>query len=242
MKPYISRTVIVLDAGHGGKDPGSVGQSGLLEKTVTLAAAKQLQEILVKRGYTVIMTRDGDTYPKLEERIEVARAEDADLFLSIHADAATTPKVRGASVYTLSAKGERRLNQQLRDDGNFIVFNKNIGEKAKDDATKDIILDIASRETRSTSSKFANMVVEKLQTAVLMVNNTHREANYVVLLSPDVPAVLLELAFISNSEDEKNLNSVTWRRKTMVAVADSIDAYFGAEAPVLQALNGAGGQ
>ncbi|MCI5044172.1 MAG: N-acetylmuramoyl-L-alanine amidase [Aquisalinus sp.] len=238
IKPVITRQLVVIDPGHGGRDPGAIGPTGVFEKTVNLAAAKQLREILKARGYSVILTREGDTYPELEERIETAREEDADLFISIHADAAPTSDIRGASVYTLSDKGSVRLANQVRSEGNFVLYNEEIHESDPDVSA--MLLDIASRDSRNSSTRFANFLIEELQGTVEMVNNTHREASYVVLLAPDVPAVLLELGFISNAEDELNLNSRAWRLKAVTAVADGIDAYFMAARPIRQAMRAGG--
>ncbi len=238
VKPLITRQLVVIDPGHGGRDPGAIGPTGVFEKTVNLAAAKQLREILKARGYSVILTREGDTYPELEERIEIARVEDADLFISIHADAAPTPDIRGASVYTLSDKGSVRLANQVRSEGNFVLYNEEIHESDPDVSA--MLLDIASRDSRNSSTRFAHFLIDELQGTVEMVNNTHREASYVVLLAPDVPAVLLELGFISNAEDELNLNSRAWRQKAVTAVADGIDAYFMAARPIRQAMRSGG--
>ncbi len=239
-KPGTIRPTIVVDAGHGGKDPGSIGQTGVKEKDVTLSAAKQLRSVLKARGYKVILTRNGDTYPELEDRIEKARGENADLFLSIHADAATTQDIRGASVYTLSDKGSARMANQVRSEGHFVLHNKDMGTLTTD--VREIVLDLSSTDAKNESMVLASIMIRNLSKNVKMVNNTQREANYVVLLSPDVPAVLLELAFISNADDEKNLNSPVWRGKAMLAVADSIDAYFGDKKPVKHAMNITGGQ
>ncbi|WP_306253910.1 N-acetylmuramoyl-L-alanine amidase [Parvularcula sp. IMCC14364] len=238
VKPVFERHLVVIDAGHGGRDPGAVGPTGVYEKTVNLAAARQLRELLKARGYSVILTREGDTYPELEERIEKARVEDADLFISIHADAAPSPDIRGASVYTLSDKGSVRLANQVRSEGNFVLYNEEIHESDPDVSA--MLLDIASRDSRNSSTRFANLLINELQGTVQMVNNTHREASYVVLLAPDVPAVLLELGFISNAEDELNLNSRAWRQKTVTAVADAIDSYFLANRPIRQAMRAGG--
>ena len=248
LKPdlYAGRYTIVLDPGHGGRDPGAVGSDGTLEKNITLIAAKELAKTLEGRGYHVILTRDSDKYldrdkkKDLEKRIELARKSGADLFLSLHADGNESPSVRGSSVYTLSDKGSDRLMRKVNSEGNFIIAGEDFSVHGNDVAT--VLIDIAENRTRGTSSLFANLLVEKLSNKVIMLNNTHREANYVVLLSPDVPAVLLELGFISNSSDEKNLRSKAWRRKSLGAVADAIDIYFDGLGPVKQASVAGGAQ
>jgi len=248
LKPdlYAGRYTIVLDPGHGGRDPGAVGSDGTLEKNITLTAAKELAKTLEGRGYHVILTRDSDKFldrdkkKDLEKRIELARKAGADLFLSLHADGNDSPSVRGSSVYTLSDKGSDRLMRKVNSEGNFIIAGEDFSVHGNDVAT--VLIDIAENRTRGTSSLFANLLVEKLSDKVIMLNNTHREANYVVLLSPDVPAVLLELGFISNSSDEKNLRSKAWRRKSLGAVADAIDTYFDGLGPVKQASVAGGAQ
>jgi N-acetylmuramoyl-L-alanine amidase len=248
LKPDLSagRYTIVIDPGHGGRDPGAVGSDGTLEKNITLIAAKELAKTLKRRGYHVILTRDSDKFldrdkkKDLEKRIELARKSGADLFLSLHADGNESASVRGSSVYTLSDKGSDRLMRKVNSEGNFIIAGEDFSVHGNDVAT--VLIDIAENRTRGTSSLFANLLVEKLSNKVIMLNNTHREANYVVLLSPDVPAVLLELGFISNSSDEKNLRSKAWRRKSLGAVADAIDVYFDGLGPVKQASVAGGAQ
>ncbi|MGV6800628.1 MAG: N-acetylmuramoyl-L-alanine amidase family protein [bacterium] len=216
--------LIVIDAGHGGRDPGATGTAGTKEKAVTLKAAKVLKTILQKRGYKVVLTRDKDQYIDLDKRLLKARDLKADLFLSIHADANSKSNLRGGSVYTLSDKGETRLVNQAKSKGDFELAGLDMSDV--DISVHQTLFDLSTADSRRASSKFANMLIDHLEDKILMVNNTHREGNLVVLLAPDVPAVLLELAFMSNKNDEKNLNSISWHKKTMTAVADSIDAYF----------------
>lgn len=218
------RPLVVIDPGHGGKDPGAIGVADTHESNVTLAAAKKLKEILLKRGYRVKMTREKDIYIELEERLMMARRENADLFLSIHADANARADLRGASVYTLSDRGESRIISKARNKGDFQLAGFDMS--TVDRSIHQMVFDMETSGNRRASSVFANTLIESLQGTVTMVNNTHREGNLMVLLAPDVPAVLLELAFMSNAEDEKNLNSRAWRRKTMTSVADGIDTYF----------------
>lgn len=234
------RPIIVIDPGHGGKHPGSVGQSGLLEKNVTLAASKTLKKLLVQRGYNVLLTRRTDEFVDLPDRMEFARAQNADLFLSIHADGNEVASIRGGSVYTLSDKGSVRLARQAK--GDFQLFQKDLTKISTSVDARAIAFDLAAANSRQESSRFADMLIAELAGDIKMLNNTHRQANYKVLLSPDVPAVLLELAFVSNEKDEANLNSRVWRKKAMEAAAQSIDVYFEDRKPTKQAMNEAGGQ
>ena len=232
------KQVIVIDPGHGGLDPGSQGQSGTQEKTVTLAAALELADILKKRGkYKIILTREDDKRLRPGEREELARDANADLFISLHADAISKPVVRGASVYTLSKKGSARSAALAKSDGDPYGLNL----EQYDGIVSDIMLDIAQDETLNASSQFAELLIEKLSGKTPMLNRSHRTGNLRVLLAPDVPAVLLEMAFISNVKDESNLNSVVWRKRSMGAVADAIDEYFKVYKNRKVASNQAGG-
>ncbi|MHA7870972.1 MAG: N-acetylmuramoyl-L-alanine amidase, partial [Hyphococcus sp.] len=227
------RKVVVIDPGHGGRDPGAQGQSGTYEKTVTLAAALKLSEILKARGdYDVVLTRQSDSDPKIKRsqsdelarREELARKAGADLFISLHADALNQKNIRGASVYTLSEQGTARSANKAKSEGDYVVYNLNLEQW--DQVVSSIMLDKAQDETNTASSNFAEILVEKLAGKTPMLNRSHRTGNLRVLLAPDVPAVLLEMAFISNAKDEANLNSPVWRERAMTAVADAIDQYF----------------
>lgn len=232
--------VIVIDPGHGGSDPGALGQGGTKEKDVTLAAAQQLAEFLEEKGgYHIVMTRAGDLRLGLEERAIAARRAGADLFISLHADAHGDPKLRGGSVYTLSEEGGQRSAREARNQGDYHVYDVNINDHSPE--VGGILFDLAQRKTKNESSHFADMLVAKLVGVTPLVNNSHRTADLFVLLAPDVPAILLELAFISNKDDEANLISTAWRKKTMAAVANSIDEYFEGKRSVRQAANAAKG-
>lgn len=217
--------VVVIDAGHGGKDPGAIG-SRTHEKDVTLAAAKALKARLEKSGrYKVVLTRTGDTYVPLEGRVQIARGADADLFISLHADSGPTADIRGASVYTLSEKGERRVASVLRKDD--WLMPASLGA---DRAVSDILLDLTQRATRNRSAIFAELLLEHIGDETELLRRSHRDANLAVLLAPDVPAVLLEMGFVNNPEDERALTDPNRRSRMMGAVADAIDAWFAREA------------
>lgn len=231
-----ARPVIVIDPGHGGTDPGASGPSGSKEANANLAAGLALAEVLEKTGrYTVVLTRQRDSRLAHEERSRIARDAKADLFISLHADAHADSKVRGASVYTLSQEGSERSAREALAQGNYHVFDVDIGET--DPEVGGILYNLAQRKTENESDRFAEILVGNLQTSTLLLNNSHRRGNFKVLLAPDVPAVLLELAFISNKKDEANLGSELWRTRTMTAVAGAIDAYFADRAQALHAGN-----
>ena len=230
--------VIVIDAGHGGGDPGAAGQKGTKESLVTLAAAKSLAEILRASGrYEVVLTRQADKRLAHEERSRLAREAKADLFISLHADAHANAKVRGGSVYTLSEEGTVRSAREAKASGDYVVFDLDIRDE--DPQVGGILYNLAQRKTGDESDRFAERLIATLNGVTPMLNNTHRRGNFKVLLAPDVPAVLLELAFISNAQDEANLNSPAWRRRTMTAVAGAIDAYFASGGAARHAAVGA---
>jgi N-acetylmuramoyl-L-alanine amidase len=232
--PAPGKPVIVIDAGHGGGDPGAAGQKGAKESAVTLAAAKSLAEILRASGrYEVVLTRQTDIRVAHEERSRLAREAKADLFISLHADAHADAKVRGGSVYTLSEEGTVRSAREAKASGDYVVFDLDIRDE--DPQVGGILYNLAQRKTGDESDRFAERLIGTLAGVTPMLNNTHRRGNFKVLLAPDVPAVLLELAFISNARDEANLTSPAWRRKTMTAVAGAIDAYFAAGGPMRHA-------
>ena len=230
---------IVIDPGHGGYDPGASGPAGTKEEAITLSAALTLRTVLQARGYEVVLTREDDSFVELDERVEIARRAHADLFLSLHADAHDDPDVRGASVYTLSDKRAGRMAREIKSGGDFVFYDVALSEEERD--VGDILFDIASAETRNASGRLAATLVDELSGRVPMVNNTHRKGSLRVLLSPDVPAVLVEMAFISNPSDEANLTSKRWRRRAMTSVADGIDAYFGERVAQAGADGAAGG-
>lgn len=239
------KMIIVIDPGHGGRDPGAQGQSGTLEKTVTLAAAKELAKILEKRGrYEVVLTRNEDETIRPDAREKLARDAGAStgrkkLFISLHADAIEQTAVRGASVYTLSDEGTERSAKLAKSEGNYHVYDLDLEEF--DSVVGGILLDKAQDTTLTNSSKFAEMLIENLTGTTPMLNRSHRKGDLRVLLAADVPAVLLEMAFISNAKDEANLTSPVWRNRVMTAVADSIDRYFDEQSLQRHAAARAGG-
>lgn len=217
--------IIVIDAGHGGSDPGAMGPGGVEEKTVTLAAAKELARILNARGrYRIVMTRADDTRLDLQDRSRLARDAGAELFISLHADAYKDSSLRGGSVYTISDKGRARSAQTAEELGDHDAFNLNLQEFSPE--VSEILFDKAQSFTENNSSKFAETLVRHLKGVTPLLKNSHRRGNLFVLLAPDVPAALFEMAYISNTADLSNLTSPAWRERTMTAVADAIDAYF----------------
>jgi N-acetylmuramoyl-L-alanine amidase len=216
------KKVVVIDAGHGGKDPGARGSRGN-EKDVTLAAALALKSQLEKTGrYKVVMTRDKDVYVDHAVRVQIARRADADLFISLHADSGSDPSLRGASVYTLADRATGRSAKFVSKDDWFMQAGAE-----GDRGVSTILLDLTQRMTRNRSGAFAEVLLERVSDEHPLLRRSHREAGLAVLLAPDVPAVLLEMGFITNREDEAVLRDPARRTRLMGAVADAINDYFG---------------
>jgi N-acetylmuramoyl-L-alanine amidase len=212
----------VIDAGHGGQDPGARGALGH-EKDVNLAAARALRARLERTGrYKVVMTRDADVYVPLQSRVRIAQRAGADLFISLHSDSGPDPSLSGASVYTLSDKATRRSSQFVSKDDWFMKASL-----TGDRGVSDILLDLTQRATRNRSAAFAQMVLANIEGQAPLLRRSHRDAGFMVLLAPDVPAVLLEMGFITNAADERLHTDPARRSALMNSVGDAIDDYFG---------------
>ncbi|MEJ0066087.1 MAG: N-acetylmuramoyl-L-alanine amidase [Caulobacteraceae bacterium] len=190
------RKIIVLDPGHGGKDSGALGASSF-EKNVTLAEALAVKTRLERTGrYQVVMTRESDVFIPLEQRVQIARQAGADLFLSLHADSGADPAIHGASVYTLSERGQQRVGYVLGRNEWFLQQAAEID----DHAVGQILLDLTQRTTRNRSASFAQGLIERVGDRATLLPRSQRDAGYFVLLAPDVPAALLEMGFITNPD------------------------------------------
>ena len=219
-----ARKIIVLDPGHGGKDSGAIGAVSY-EKNITLAEALAVKARLERTGrYQVVMTRAADVFIPLEQRVQIARAAGADLFLSLHADSGSDPAIHGASVYTLSESGQQRVGYVL---GRNEWFLQQAAE-SDDHAVGQILLDLTQRTTRNRSAGFAQGLIERVGDRATLLPRSQRDAGYFVLLAPDVPAALLEMGFITNPTDEARLNDPAQRGALADKIAQAIDAYFTA--------------
>jgi len=233
-----TRKIVVVDAGHGGIDSGTVGIDGMQEKDLVLDEAKRLGAALKKRGYVVHLTRDTDIYIPLRERVNIARSYGADLFISLHADSNPNPDVTGASVYTLSEKGSDKEAAALAKKENQSDIIAGVDLTGQDDSVSHILIDLAQRDTMNRSSRFAEMVVSKMSSATDILPRTpHRSGALVVLKAPDVPAVLVELGYLSNTQDCSQMHSDRWRNGVAKALADAVDQNFG-RVPVGQVSSG----
>lgn len=219
--PLPLKKVVVIDAGHGGNDPGAHGAQAV-EKDLNLLAAQALKAKLERTGrYKVVMTREADVYVPLEDRVRVAQRADADLFISLHSDSAAEPNLRGASVYTLSDKAFARATRFVKADDWFMRASL-----TSDPGVSDILFDLTQRATKNRSATFAETLVAKLDGKTPLLRRSHRSAGFMVLLAPDVPAVLLEMGFISNSDDELRLRDPEQRERMIDGVAAAIDEHF----------------
>ena len=226
-KDIKSKPIIVLDPGHGGQDPGAIGYSGVYEKNITLAMGRELKALLDKKGkYKVYLTRNTDKFIPLRERVRIARRYKADLFVSIHADSAINRKAKGLSVYTLSETASDKEAAALaeRENKADVVSGLNLVEHSKE--VSDILINLAQRETMNRSSEFAGFMVQEMKKSVKLVADTHRFAGFAVLKAPDIPAVLLEMGFLSNRQEEKLLQQKNYRKKLAESTVKAIEKYF----------------
>lgn len=219
------KPVIVLDAGHGGKDPGAIGPTGVKEKDIALAYARETKKLLERKGYTVHMTRDNDTFIKLAERRKKAREVKADLFISIHANASENPAARGSDVFIWSvhANSERaRKLAQAENDADYADGIPNVGNKNVDM----ILTDMMRTQTEIDSARLGNQMLNRFAQYNKLLQTRVDKGDFVVLRSLDIPSVLVELAFISNPQDEKLLVDSTFRRNMSNAMAESVSHYL----------------
>ncbi len=226
------RPIVVIDPGHGGIDTGAAGATGILEKTVTLEFARDLAAILRAGGRVEpVLTRQGDFFLSLRQRIAIARENHAALLISVHADTVPEEYVRGATVYTLSERASDSLSAALaaRENRSDILAGLAIDDQPEEVA--DILFDLVRRESRNLSVRFAKGLVKDLGEAVKLNNSPWRRAAFQVLKAPDVPSVLLELGFLSNKYDEQLLRSSTWRKRSTEAVARAVELFVGDAAP-----------
>ncbi len=224
------KRVVVIDAGHGGVDPGAV-RGRIYEKRITMAVANAVKEQLEKSGrYRVVMTRTRDVFLELRERIEVAHTNGGDIFISLHAD--THPKIvtRGASVYTLSQKAsdEEAAALAAKENNADMIAGTQIDPAAYSDETIDILRDLQRRQTDRHSVIFARMLTSHLgkNGIGLSRKKAHRFAGFVVLKSPTVPSVLVELGYLSNVDDRKMLESSRFRGRVAKSILAAVDQYF----------------
>jgi N-acetylmuramoyl-L-alanine amidase len=226
--PSDTRPVIVIDPGHGGPDNGT--QSGTeSEKNLVLGFALILRDRIEKGGkYRVVMTRTDDTFIPLDDRVKFARAQSAALFVSIHADALPRHEgdAQGATIYTLSDRASDAEAERLAEAENKADAIGGVNLTSEPTEVADILIDLAQRETRTFSNRFARLLMGEMKTVTRMHKNPLKSAGFRVLKAPDVPSVLVELGYVSNKDDMEHLASENWRTRTAGSVAHAIDMFF----------------
>ncbi len=228
--------IVVIDAGHGGEDPGAIGPRGTREKDVVLSMAKTLQQLIdSKPGFTAKLTRTGDYYIDLRSRTLLARKHNADLFVSVHADAFRTPQPRGASVFALSERGatseSARWLAQSENRSDLIGGAGGVSLNGRDEMLAGVLLDLSMTASINSSLGIGSSILGKLGNVTKLHKRGVEQAAFVVLKSPDIPSLLVEAGFISNPQEERNLSSSSYQRKLANAVFDGIYDYFSDTPP-----------
>ena len=222
-----SRPLVVIDAGHGGHDPGAISSDGLQEKDLTLKTARAIRDELLSSGRVrVAMTREDDRYLLHRDRFEIARKLGAALFISVHCDAAHNAEASGATVYTLSevASDKEAARLAARENKSDLLSGIDLGGQNREISS--ILIDLTQRETMNSSAKFARLLGREAQGLMPVKDNYHRMASLLVLKAPDVPSILFETGYISNAKDAAFLNSADGRRRVAESVSRAVAIHF----------------
>jgi N-acetylmuramoyl-L-alanine amidase len=226
-KPINTLPMIVIDAGHGGVDPGAISVTGYKEKQLTLDYARALRDaLLATRRYRVTVTRADDRFIKLRDRMGIAQRAGGDLFISLHANTHKSRKIRGASVYTVSEKASDAEAARVAETENAADAIAGVNLSQHPDDVRDILLDLTWRETKNLSKQFADTIIREVGTVNKLLPNSHRFAGFAVLKSPSVPSVLLEVGYMSNPKEARMLQTKSHRNKVVGAMVRAIDRYF----------------
>jgi N-acetylmuramoyl-L-alanine amidase len=224
------RPMIVVDAGHGGVDPGAKSVSGIYEKELMLSYALELEKALLASGrYRVALTRRDDRFIPLRERVAIAQQTEADLFISLHANTNPSRKVKGASIYTLSENASDKEAEALAAKENKADIIAGVDLTRQTEVVSQILIDLAQRETMNLSKSAANLMVEEFKPRTKLLRNTHRYAGFAVLKSPSVPSLLIETGYMSNAKEERLLRSSAHRKTLVEAMVKGIDRYFAVQ-------------
>jgi N-acetylmuramoyl-L-alanine amidase len=220
---------LVIDPGHGGIDGGASGKAGTIEKDITLQFANELQAKLQQSPMIkVFLTRTDDRFIALDERVKIARQLNADLFISVHADTIADKTLRGATVYTLSDKASDEVSKAVAQQENLSDAIGGVENAIEDKTVADILIDLTRRETIQHSVGFARATVDALQKTTKLIHNPHRSAGFRVLRAADIPSVLIELGYLSNIEDEKQVQNAQWRQSVVDELSRAISQYANA--------------
>lgn len=234
----MARPLVVIDPGHGGIDNGASTPNGVHEKDIVLAFALKLQALLVESGrFDVALTREDDSFLRLEERVALARENKADLLISLHADTFQQSDIRGASIYTRDEQATDVLDKVLADSENKVDIIAGFAVPEMQPQVVDILVDLMRRDTRKQSYVAAQAMIRQLEPSVQLRKFPVRQADFFVLQAPEVPSILVELGFLSNAEDIANLQETGWRDRVVEALARGIATYFdGLERPMEAAM------
>ena len=231
-----SKPVIVVDPGHGGIDPGAQGAHGQ-EKDVVLAVSREIQRsLLALRRFEVVMTRSTDVFVALDQRVRISRQAQADLFLSVHADSLAQKElaqnIRGATIYTLSDRASDDRAQLLaeKENASDLLAGLNVNGGSNDDQVRNILFDLVRRESANFATDFRGRLLTHLRPKMTLAKDPARSAPFKVLRQPGSPAVLIELGYMSNAQDEKLMESAAWQKSVGDAVAKAVDAFFARRA------------
>lgn len=227
--------IVTIDAGHGGEDPGAIGSGGVREKNVVFAIAKELKRKLdATPGYKGTLTRAGDYYISLRGRTQAARNKNADLFVSIHADAFKDPRARGASVWVLSPRGaSSEMGRWLAKRENNADLAGGVSLENKDNVLRSVLLDMSMTASREDSRSIAKQIHGNIKRFARMHKPHIEQAGFVVLKSPDIPSILVETGFISNPGEAKKLNTRSYQKQMADAVYKGITQHFQRKPPAL---------
>jgi N-acetylmuramoyl-L-alanine amidase len=223
------KPVIVIDAGHGGKDPGTIGvYARTKEKNITLSYAKELAKHLMNENkYKVYLTRDDDFFIPLDKRVAKSRRKKADLFISLHANSIVDKNISGFSIYTLSDNSSDKQAELLAQKENQADILSGIDFSGASKEIMKTLIDLSQRESKNSSARFAKYVIRDIKKAdIEILQNTHRFAGFMVLTAPDMASVLIELGYLSNRREEEMLNSSSYRRLVAKTLTNSINQYF----------------
>jgi N-acetylmuramoyl-L-alanine amidase len=221
------KPVVVIDPGHGGIDTGAVVSRDLVEKNLTLDFSAELARVLNERdNVEAVLTRKEDVFMSLGDRVKTARLNEASLFVSVHADIVPQTYVRGATVYTVSDEASDDLAANMAERENRSDILAGLAIEDQPDEVADILFDLARRETKNLSIRFAKTLIKDIRPELTLNKSPWRRAAFLVLKAPDVPSVLFELGYISNEKDQELLKSEDWRKNTASATADAIERFL----------------